>query len=260
MGFWSMLKNAGSQVTASAMNATGGSSAQPGKLSPKFGGESVVVPNIGSTTSYPDYTPNINVNASGGLPSWLSGMGSALGGLGSIVGGFLSYGEQKKANKIAERQWAENMAFQKDQYYNAMYNRVQDARRAGVHPLAALGISAHGSASPTAHVQSATGLGQAMQGLSGAVNTFFENMMRSKQMALLTSQIQANQALAMKYKADTAHSMADTDYIRKNVANYHVYRIWNSINNSLGSVGRLIKPGPVFNRTTNYQPLYQDIY
>lgn len=218
------------------------------------------VANPGSSTYYVSAPPYASSSA-------MSGVGALLSGVSGIVGGLLSYKEQKKANKIAEQQFRESMAFQKDQYYNDIQNRLVDAKKAGVHPLAALGISAHGSASPTAHVQAATGLGQAASALSGSVNSYFENAQRFFSLQNMAAQIAATKALEVKYMADAGRAIASTDFIRKDLANYNVYRVWDRINSSISSATRLLRP-PVFQRTYNYDnrtehninPIYQDIY
>lgn len=68
--------------------------------------------------------------------SWWEGFGSILGGL---VGGGLNYYSQQKANE-------ENIKFQREFAQNGLSWKVEDARRAGVHPLAALGASGYQAA------------------------------------------------------------------------------------------------------------------
>lgn len=194
-------------------------------------------------------------------PDWISAGSSLLGGVGSVVGGLLSWSEQKKANKIAQKQFAENLAFQKDQFYNAIQHRVVDALKAGVHPLAALGISAHGSASPTAHVQSATGLGNAVASLSSVVNSYFENALKHRHLDMLDSQIGANKALAIKYSADAGRQLAETAYTNKELNNYHLYRTWDRINNSLNVVTGGVRAGAMWKgMSRDINRYYGDVY
>lgn len=211
---------------------------------------SPLVPNVGSSSQ--QLTPMPKNQSSPGMAGSVfpSVFGALTSGVSNIVGGILSSKAQKEQNEIAERQFAEQMAFAKDQYYNAVQNRLVDAKKAGVHPLAALGVQPHGSASPTVHGQAATGLGQALQGLSGAVNSYFDNAQRAYSMELAAANIAATRAQEIKSLADAGRSIADTDYTRKEIANYNVYRVWNSINNSLGSVTRLVSPFRV-NKTYN---------
>lgn len=206
------------------------------------------VPNSGSV-SVESSAPPSSSRDSGSYGA--AGFGSVLQGVGSVVGGILSYNEQKKANAIAEKQFRENLAFQKDQFYNAIQHRVSDAKKAGVHPLAALGISAHGSASPTAHVQSATGLGHGLQAASGAVSSYFDNLQRMEQVALMESQIKANESLSAKFDADTGLTISRTKGVNKDLANYHLYRVWDRVNNTLGRLTGIVRPAPVYNRTYN---------
>lgn len=215
-----------------------------GKMTvPDFKGGNVPLSNTSvnpGSVSYP--VSSAPVSSSGGSTNW-AGIGSMLGGVGSIVGGILSYNQQKKANQIAQQQFAENLAFQKDQFYNSMFHRVNDAIHAGVHPLAALGVSAHGSASPTAHVQSATGLGQALQNAGSSINAYFDNVIKQKQVEVLDTQIASNKALAMKYGADAGRQISETALTNKDVDNYHLYRAWGAVNNSIGAITGGVRAG-----------------
>lgn len=228
---------------------------------PDFKGGTVASP-AGSVSSSGSVNPgSITVYTSSPHDSWSSGLGSLMSGAGTLVGGLLTYDEQKKANKIAQQQFDENLKFQKDQFYNAIQHRVKDALKAGVHPLAALGVSAHGSASPTAHVQSATGLGQAVSSLSNAVNSYFENSVKQSQLDMIQSQIATNKALAIKYSADAGRQIAETAYVNKELANYNVYRIWDRINNSLNSVFGGVRAGAMVKGMSRpINRYYGDVY
>lgn len=231
----SILSNLGAQVTNRAWNETHGNSIlrNTNSTGGKYSGDTLAtgefVPSVESGS--PPVTGSSDSSFSfGGL---LSGVGSVLGGIGSIAGGLLSWHEQKKANKMAAQQFAENMAFQKDQFYNAIQHRVADAIKAGVHPLAALGISAHGSASPTAHAQAATGLGNAVSSAGHVVQNYFSMAQQSAQIDAIQSQIATNKAMALKLNADAVRSNAETAMVNKELNNYHIYRAWNSVNNSI---------------------------
>lgn len=251
-----------SQVVGAAYNATHGEPFKPTPTNPirdlgqvaddanttynKLASFSAVntgsIPSVGGSQHAP--APSV-----GGLD--LLGYGSLVSAGANIVGGLLGYRQQKKANAEAKRQFDAMLAFQKDQYYNATKNRVADAARAGIHPLAALGINPHGSASPTAHVQAATGLGNAVQAMSHSADVWLENRIKSAQLSTLDSQIAVNKALAVKYAADANRATADTDYIRKDIANYHIYRGINSAVNAIGAIGGVVNTG-VRNATMHY--------
>lgn len=249
MALTGIVKNIISGKTPNMVNGTATNPVQhiiSGNV-PDFKGGTVASPgfsNVDVVSNAPVNPGSVSVPvASSSGPDWASGAGALLGGLGSVVGGLLSYHEQKKANKIAQQQFAENLAFQKDQFYNAMQHRVRDALKAGVHPLAALGVSAHGSASPTAHVQSATGLGQAVSSLSSSINSYFENAIKQSQLDMIQSQIATNKALAIKYSADAGRQIAETAYTNKELNNYNVYRIWDRVNNTINALSGSIRAG-----------------
>lgn len=61
-------------------------------------------------------------------------LGNIIGAIGSIAGGFLGNKAQEKANR-------QNLKWAKDQAQNRIKWTVQDAKRSGIHPLAALGAN-----------------------------------------------------------------------------------------------------------------------
>lgn len=67
----------------------------------------------------------------------MSFLGSIIGGIGSLAGGLFGKSSQDKAN-------AANIQLQKDFAQKGIQWKVADARKAGVHPLAALGASTVG--------------------------------------------------------------------------------------------------------------------
>lgn len=195
--------------------------------------------------------------------STLPFVGGLLSTGAQILGGIMGYNAQKAQNEEAARQFNEMLAFQKDQYYNAVKNRVADANRSGIHPLAALGINPHGSASPTAHAQAATAMGEGVRGAGQTMQTVFQNLATMKQLELMDAQIIAQRAMAVRFSADAGEAMSRTDFIKKDLANYHLYRAWNSVNGSIGALGSLGKiginvgsPRPVNHGTTVYTPQY----
>lgn len=80
----------------------------------------------------------------------LAGLGSILGGaaaLGSATGLFGSddSGGNVRTEPFTRYSWQKSYELANRAYGNQIYDRVQDARRAGVHPLFALGASSSGS-------------------------------------------------------------------------------------------------------------------
>lgn len=82
----------------------------------------------------------------GAVGSIFPGVGTVIGaGLGSAIGGGI---DDNRANKTAEGYYNKNMdfaqrqfQFQQDYIKNSAQWRVEDAKKAGLHPMAALGMS-----------------------------------------------------------------------------------------------------------------------
>ena len=67
--------------------------------------------------------------------------GSALSGFGNILGSALNFWGQRKARKSQEKLARQNMSKQEEFAKNSVKWRIQDAKRSGIHPLAAMGAS-----------------------------------------------------------------------------------------------------------------------
>lgn len=90
---------------------------------------------------------------------WISG---AISAAGSLLGGVLSSAGANSANKA-------NMAFEKEAMQNQIQWKVADAKKAGLHPLAALGMQGY---TPSASaINTMSGMVDAMgQGVSRALS------------------------------------------------------------------------------------------
>lgn len=102
----------------------------------------------------------------GGL---LGGAGSFLGGLGSIAGGLFGGGKNKAADLLGRQ-----MDRQEIWMKNQMQWRVADAKKAGVHPLAAIGSNITAPSTPGVSVGDSgsnigESIGQMGQGIGRAV-------------------------------------------------------------------------------------------
>lgn len=78
-------------------------------------------------------------------------IGSIIGAAGDLFGGLMSNHNSRKDRAESARQFNEQMDFNK----NATQYRVQDALKAGINPLAALGVSSN--VSPTMHAGGSDG-------------------------------------------------------------------------------------------------------
>ena len=93
--------------------------------------------------------PAIASSVAGSAGASISGLLSAGGSILSGVSGLFGGKGEKDGFYESRRQYDENLKFAKEQFYRGVQARVADAKAAGVHPLAALGISpASGSVSP----------------------------------------------------------------------------------------------------------------
>lgn len=129
------------------------------------------------------FMPAASSAAGAGASSWLPALGGVLGGMGQFAGGVSGmFGgsdhiDQTPANKAWRRH--------KQQMQNQIRWRVKDAKKAGLHPLAALGISpASGpSMGPSVGSQRDTGrslanMGQGLQRALAGKNELDQAMAR----------------------------------------------------------------------------------
>lgn len=97
--------------------------------------------------------------------------GGIASAIGSIAGGLLSNKSAREANELNAALTREQLAYQKELHKNQIQWRVQDSQKAGLHPLAGLGVSSY-SFSPVASSQSPldySWLGEAGQNVNAAV-------------------------------------------------------------------------------------------
>lgn len=91
--------------------------------------------------------------------------GSIIGGVGGIASSILGGNSQKKANEQNLQLAREQIAYQKELAKNQIQWRVDDAKAAGLHPLAALGVSpmSYSPVSGSAVGADYSGVGQSLQ-------------------------------------------------------------------------------------------------
>lgn len=68
----------------------------------------------------------------------------AIGTVGKVVGGIMGNNSKSSANEANQELAQQQFQFQKDYIQNQMQWRMSDAQKAGIHPLAALGIQSPG--------------------------------------------------------------------------------------------------------------------
>lgn len=99
-------------------------------------------------------------------------LGAIIGAAGSALGSLLGKGAADKANKTQAKMAAQNIAMQKEFAQHGVRWKVEDAKRAGLHPLAALGIQP-ASFSPVSvgtHTADYSGIGTAGQEIGRAID------------------------------------------------------------------------------------------
>lgn len=91
--------------------------------------------------------------------------GSVIGAAGGIASSILGGNSQKKANEQNLQLAREQIAYQKELHQNQIQWRVNDAKAAGLHPLAALGVSSmsYSPVSGSAVGADYSGVGQSLQ-------------------------------------------------------------------------------------------------
>lgn len=91
--------------------------------------------------------------------------GSVIGAAGGIASSLFGSSSQEKANKQNLQLAREQLAYQKELAHNQVQWRVEDAKKAGLHPLAALGVSpmSYSPVSGSAVGADYSGVGQSLQ-------------------------------------------------------------------------------------------------
>lgn len=91
--------------------------------------------------------------------------GSVIGAAGGIASSLFGSSSQEKANQQNLQLAREQLAYQKELAHNQVQWRVEDAKKAGLHPLAALGVSpmSYSPVSGSAVGADYSGVGQSLQ-------------------------------------------------------------------------------------------------
>lgn len=128
--------------------------------------------------------------------------GSLIAGGASILGGLMGSNSEKKAVKESKRQF-------EIQANEAIQRRVADARKAGVHPLFALGASAN--ISPTISAGASNSMGDAVSRAGAQIGDMLASRSgREHQKTLQTMQLAQGAADLRRTNAATALDMAQT--------------------------------------------------
>lgn len=130
--------------------------------------------------------------------------GAGISGGSSILGGWMS---QQANKKLAKKQFK----YQKKILQNQLSWRVNDAKRAGIHPLYALGLSPASYSSPIGSGNDlGSGISEAGQAIGGAMSRLpsrterQESVLRNK---LLEAQIGETDARTLAIQSETARNL-----------------------------------------------------
>lgn len=116
---------------------------------------------------------------------WPMIIGAGIGAAGNIIGGLISdSSEEDAAKKASKKDWER----QKEVLQNQVQWRVKDATAAGLHPLAALGLSPASGPAPTNVGQSS--LGESISAMGANIGRAAEAFVGPEEKLLARAQLQ----------------------------------------------------------------------
>lgn len=163
--------------------------------------------------------------------------GAGISAAGSLIGGAIGSSSNKK---VAKQQWRRT----KKLAQNQIQWRVKDAQQAGIHPLAALGMSPIGNAAmPTGSV-----MGDAIQNAAGSIGQGVSDYGRQQASApVAAAALAESQARTAASLAQADRDTAEADYTRSQ-------QLWSTLGrfkspgrpgtNEFGQTYKLPGPGP----------------
>lgn len=127
--------------------------------------------------------------------------GAALIGAGSaFIGGVMNSDAQRSANRANKQINAENIALQREFAQNGIRWKVEDALKAGISPLAALGAPTIGYAPASIGVEADTSMGSAMSSMGQDISRSMLAQSTAQEKELAAIQI-ANAKMDLEGKA-----------------------------------------------------------
>lgn len=134
------------------------------------------------------------------------GIGNIFNAGAQILGGVMS-------DRSTSRQNAQNVAYQKEFAQKGVQWKVEDAKKAGLHPLFALGANTT-SFAPNPVTGSATGDAIA-RGASNIVKSMSQKKMNQLQTDLVEAQIQESRSRSIAALAQAKATNAEADFVTK---------------------------------------------
>lgn len=135
----------------------------------------------------------------------LGGAGIQAGG--ALAGGLIGLIGARMANKSQEKMHKENMRMQREFAQNSIKWRVDDAKRAGIHPLAALGSQA------TYYTPTSTQSHNELSDIAGGVADSANSIGRSMQILALDNQDSQNKLLQAQTDYYNAKALAEINKV-----------------------------------------------
>lgn len=160
--------------------------------------------------------------------SWAALASFAAPVIGNMIGSQQNASSQDEANKINREQDQQNIAMQKEFAQHGVRWKVEDAKRAGINPLVALGGSTHSFSPVSVGAESsrpgdmAVNMGQDISRAIQATRTQNERQLVNLQLAnaqadldgkVIDNQIRASQLQKMNQTGPPMPSAMDTGYI-----------------------------------------------
>lgn len=137
-------------------------------------------------------------------------IGAGISAIGSLAGGLFNSSSAAAQSRKQEAQFDAQMKRQDDYFHNAVAYRVADAKRAGVHPLAALGAQISTPPSVSVGGVSDTGIGDGLSRAGQDIGRAVGSMKREDEK--LSAYSDALRALTLE------KTRAEIDLIRSNIS------------------------------------------
>lgn len=109
--------------------------------------------------------------------NWGGLAGGLIGGLGSMIGAGINSATQKQINK-------ENIAMQKEFAQNGIQWKVQDAKKAGIHPSVALGAQTYQATPSSVAPDVGSGVSGAFKHFGSAIDSFIDDKEEERNLQL----------------------------------------------------------------------------
>lgn len=169
--------------------------------------------------------------------------------VGAVAGGLMGLAGDSMNNSAAASRQEDAQAFNREAMQNKHQWEVQDLKKAGLNPMLSAMNGSTGTLGSSAASASSSSVGSSAASMSSA---FAQNMLAKKSMATLDSEIEKNNADALKARAEAQSTLDMVDVAKQNSAsqielnasNADLFRsqaernnIWNKYGDELTKAG-----------------------